>query len=319
VSQLFLSPDDFLFTLPFEALVDGDPQAFQGAPAGPYLGEYATLHYLIDQPYLITYLPSASALRSLRQFPKPPSDQPPRTLVAFADPIFSPEQEGEQVSQESHLTRQILTCAGAGDLRPLPQSAEQAQIICDKLQGRKEDLYLQRRATEENVHRPDLQVAHYLLFSTHGLLGGDFPGVAEPALALTLIDNPPGMDGFLTMSEVLGLDLHADLTILSACNTYGQGEKAGRGEGFAGLTRSFLYAGTKSILVTHWGVEAEASRDLMVRTIQQMQSHSKPQALREAKRQMKGDTRPYPDDPSGRLSLAHPFFWAPFVLVGEAE
>jgi CHAT domain-containing protein len=60
-----------------------------------------------------------------------------------------------------------------------------------------------------------------------------------------------------------------------------------------------MYAGTQSILVTHTIVEAQASRDLMVITIQQMQRYAKPQALQEAKRKMKGSTRPYPDDPSG--------------------
>lgn len=58
------------------------------------------------------------------------------------------------------------------------------------------------------------------------------------------------------MSEVLGLDLNAEIVALSACNTYGQGEKAGNGEGFVGLTHSFMFAGTRSLLVTHWKVES---------------------------------------------------------------
>lgn len=61
--------------------------------------------------------------------------------------------------------------------------------------------------------------------------------------------------------KVLGLDLNAELVIFSACNTSGKGDKAGAGEGFVGLTRSFMYAGTRSILVTHWSVESEAARE----------------------------------------------------------
>ena len=81
------------------------------------------------------------------------------------------------------------------------------------------------------------------------------------------------------MSEVLGLDLNAELIILSACNTSGEGEKAGSGEGFAGLTRSFMYAGGKSLLVTHWSVESEASKDLMVDTFKNIKKQTTPEAL----------------------------------------
>ncbi len=117
------------------------------------------------------------------------------------------------------------------------------------------------------------------------------------------------------MSEVLGLDLNAELIILSACNTYGRGEKAGHGEGFAGLTRSFMYAGSKAVLVTHWSVGSQAARDLMVDMFKNKKKHSSPEALRDAKLKMKSYVR---DMGEGfKLYLSHPFFWAPFVLVGE--
>jgi CHAT domain-containing protein len=116
------------------------------------------------------------------------------------------------------------------------------------------------------------------------------------------------------MSEVLGLDLNAELIILSACNTSGKGDKSGSGEGFVGLTRSFMYAGGKSLLVTHWSVESEAARDLMVETFKNMQKGGRPEALREAKLNMKKSIRQMGKE---KVSLSHPFFWAPFVLVGE--
>jgi CHAT domain-containing protein len=107
------------------------------------------------------------------------------------------------------------------------------------------------------------------------------------------------------------------MIILSACNTYGKGEKAGSGEGFAGLTRSFMYAGSKALLVTHWSVESQAARDLMVNTFKQMKKENRPDALREAKLSMKKSSRQLNE--KTKLSLSHPFFWAPFVLVGEGE
>ena len=292
-----------------------------------YLGEYATLHYLLDR-YTFSYLPSASILRSLREYQKPGYGQWRKPLVAFADPIFGSEKErtepqGSKMAteagqnQETVITTALLTRSAGGQLVRLEESAEEAEAIRREVQGQPLDVYKREAASEENVYQAELKAARYLLFSTHGLLGGDFSGVEEPALALTQVSNPPGRDGFLTMSEVLGLDLNAELTVLSACDTWGRSEQASKGEGFAGLTRSFMYAGSRGLLVTHWKVESQAARDLMVRMFELRRTMNFPEALRKAKVQLKSATRSRSDVPHGNLSLAHPFFWAPFVLVGE--
>jgi len=77
-----------------------------------------------------------------------------------------------------------------------------------------------------------------------------------------------------------------------------------------------MYAGSKSLLVTHWSVESEAARDLMVETFKNMQKGGRPEALREAKLNMKKFIRQMGKE---KVSLSHPFFWAPFVLVGESK
>jgi CHAT domain-containing protein len=77
-----------------------------------------------------------------------------------------------------------------------------------------------------------------------------------------------------------------------------------------------MYAGGKSLLVTHWSVESEAAKDLMVETFKNMKKEAKPEALRDAKLSMKKSIRQKGQE---KLSLSHPFFWAPFVLVGEGR
>jgi CHAT domain-containing protein len=341
---LYISADGVLHTFPLEALAceEPDQDAFRKARregrrgrAG-YLAEYAGVSWLVDL-HTLCYLPSASLLRSLREHPKPGFGRWERPLVAFADPVFDPgEEPGADsggvrgtVGEAAALTAEILQrSTGGGALARLPESAEEARAVRKVLGGRAEDLYLRARATEENVYAAPLGSARYLLFSTHGLLGGDFSGVAEPSLALSLAGAGEGRDGFLAMSEVLGLDLNADLVVLSACNTSGRGEQAGKGEGFAGLTRSFMYAGARSLLVTHWSVESRAARDLMVMTFRELQEKAAPGgssgapvpkagALRRARLELKGSTRLL--EGGRELSLAHPFFWAPFVLVGDAR
>jgi len=341
VSRLYISADDLLYTLPFEALVTGghNSNAFTEArrKAGEgdtdLFGEYKTLRYLLDE-YTITYLPSASVLRSLRKYEKSDYGTWKKSLIGFADPVFSSdeletetEEDGKDkgiqqkgISKETELSMEILgRSTGGVKLGRLVETAQEVKAIFAEVGGKGEDIYLRKRASEENIYNISLKDARYLLFSTHGLLGGDFSGVAEPALALTLLNNPPGRDGFLSMSEVLGLDLNSELVVLSACNTFGRGDKAGRGEGFAGLTRSFMYAGARSLLVTHWSVESQAAKELMVETFKNMKNKSRPEALRQAKLVMKDSSRPMRGNSGRKLSLSHPFFWAAFVLVGESE
>ena len=99
-------------------------------------------------------------------------------------------------------------------------------------------------------------------FATHGLLAGETASFsknkAEPALLLT----PPAEaseedNGLLTASEVAQLNLDADWVVMSACNT-----AAGSAEGaetLSGLARAFFYAGSRSLLVSHWYVDSDAA------------------------------------------------------------
>ena len=77
-----------------------------------------------------------------------------------------------------------------------------------------------------------------------------------------------------------------------------------------------MFAGSKSLLVTHWSVESEAAKDLMVETFKNMNKEAKPEALRKAKLTMKSSITQKGNE---KISLSHPFFWAPFVLVGEGK
>ena len=90
-----------------------------------------------------------------------------------------------------------------------------------------------------------------------------------------------------------------------------------QGEGFVGLTRSFLYAGARRLLVSNWPVASESTRDLMVATFTQLQAGQTPlDALTEARRQLRSRTW-QKNRASPYVSLAHPYFWVPFVVVGD--
>ncbi len=112
---------------------------------------------------------------------------------------------------------------------------------------------------------------------------------------------------------MLGLEVEADLVALSACAS-GVSSRRG-GDELIGLTRSFLYAGAPSVIVGLWYVADESTRVLMERFYETLLNRgggelaaasSKAQALRFAQQSV-----------MGMEGFEHPYFWSPFVLVGD--
>ena len=118
------------------------------------------------------------------------------------------------------------------------------------------------------------------------------------------------------MKEVIeDLELNAELVALSACNTAGESAQANNGEGFAGLTRAFMYAGAKSLLVSHWSVDSLSTQALMTATFRNIKSGMPAlPAVSDAQRELRDGG--YQRD-GFHFSRAHPFFWAAFVYVGD--
>ena len=322
-SFVFLALDDLLYKLPFETLLtEPFEQDLQGHPIP---GDSLAHAPFWVKTHSIAYLPSLSVLRSLRTYKKAKREKQ-TPLLAFADPIFRlPDAKdtgvgGPQTNTRSSLlrtfrTRSILPMTG---FAPLPEAREEALQVA-KVLGAPVDryVYLQDRATETNLKSLPLNGFRNLLFATHGLLAGEFGPGTQPALVLSLVNDAEN-DGLLEMGEILGLDFNADLAVLSACNTASGSGEEDRGEGFAGLTRSFMYAGTRSLLVTEWSVESSTARTLVRTTFSKIkEGHPKAKALALAKREVISSNALITYGRDRLISIAHPFFWAPYILVGE--
>ena len=122
---------------------------------------------------------------------------------------------------------------------------------------------------------------------------------------------PSGADnGRLEVHEILGLRLEADLVTLSACETaLGSGyfAEVPAGDDFVGLTRAFLFAGSASVVASLWEVDDRSTSRLMQSFYGLLGQGDKARALALAQRRLLRA--------GGRY--AHPYFWAPFVLVGK--
>ena len=260
------------------------------------------------QRHAMTTLPSVDALALVAAGQV---ETPQTGFLGFGDPDFA--------GQVSNPNGGSFFRAGGADLdslralAPLPGTRGELRTLARLLNAGKNSLYMGQRATETAVKQAPLDTAGVIAFATHGLLSGELRGLAEPALVLTPPNTAtPTDDGLLTASEISELDLRADWIILSACNTAGS-DGTPDGEGLSGLARAFLFAGARSLMVSHWPVRDDAAARLTTDTIA-ARSHQgtpqrKAQALQSAMQAMLMDAAT-PD-------LAHPAAWAPFVLVGH--
>jgi len=154
------------------------------------------------------------------------------------------------------------------------------------------------------------EAANYRLLhlATHGYFNK-----LNPLLSGLELESDAGNDGQLELHEILGMQLAAELVTLSACQTgLGSGHFAETpaGDDFVGLTRAFLYAGSTSVLATLWEVDDASTLGLMKNFYGSLRQDDagtdKAGALATAQRAFLSSK-----------DYKHPYFWAPFVLVGE--
>lgn len=137
----------------------------------------------------------------------------------------------------------------------------------------------------------------------------------NPMLSSLELEPDAQDDGMLEVHEILDLELASELVTLSACRTgLGSGYLADlpAGDEFVSLTRAFLQAGSASVLATLWEVDDRSTIELMKDFYRRLEEpgaiNDKAVALAEAQRALRSSSR-----------YGHPYFWAPYVLVGSVN
>jgi CHAT domain-containing protein/Tfp pilus assembly protein PilF len=223
--------------------------------------------------------------------------------------------------------REALFAAGnpATDLASLPAAEKEAREVSALFS--KKMLLTGREATKPSVERYAGQY-DLVLLSTHGEMLESNPLKSNLRFAPS-----PSDDGRLTVSEIFDLHIKANLVTLSACDTAlarGEWKTFPQGDDLIGLSRAFIHAGTPSILASLWKVSDDSTVELMADFYRNLRSMSKAEALRQAQLRLLGSTagsaggqktaKLPPSTPSRDTmpaEWAHPFYWAPFILVGD--
>jgi len=293
----------------------------------PVVGGRSSPAKNIGQPLIVGHevvsLPSASALAIQRT--ELAGRQPaPKMLAVIADPVFDrtdvrfraqasvPEdkllaQTGIPTDTRGleHIADSSATDKGKLVIRRLPFTRQEADglmaLTPKNLSFRATDF----QASRSNVLNGELAQYRYVHFATHGLLDTERPGLS--ALVLSTIDaEGKPQDGFLRANDIYNMKLPAELVVLSACQT-GLGKEV-KGEGLIGLTRGFMYAGAKRVVVSLWSVNDKATSDLMTEFYRGMlKDNERPAAaLRAAQIEMWKHKK-----------WQSPYYWAAFTMQGE--
>lgn len=296
-SDILLVPDDVLNYLPFESLARSRLTRQTNPTA--YYAEFRDVDWLLKH-YSFRYALSATSLDPKLRNVKAPEN----SLLAYG-------LSGVTQSQQDRIVRAVLRRASEDvshlpSLPPLPEAAREsrniAQIMAGKLTTK---VFTEEQATEASFFR-EAAGSGYLHFAVHSLINHEQPYYSALVLA-------PGTDsdGLLQTYEISNTRLNSHLVTLSGCET--ALGKLVRGEGLLGLRRAFLQAGARSILVSLWSVE-DSTADFMEQFYKNLRQNFSPtSALRMAKIQYLDESISL--DGGKRLSLSHPFFWAPFVLT----
>ncbi|MBX7220419.1 MAG: CHAT domain-containing protein [Blastocatellia bacterium] len=343
--RLLIVADGALQYIPFGALptpsIQGSGFKVQGSGLAKTQPAKRTTQPSVLSPLLVRHelitLPSASTLAILRR-EKAGRRPAPQALAVFADPVFTTQDERlaalkrtpepniasrgvdlapkevnplqeSQLSVSDERTIKLLvekkSSATEWEIPRLPFTRDEARRLLALVPEQTAFSALNFQASKSVAQGSELSRYRVIHFATHGYFDSERP--EQSAIILSLVNEKGArQDGFLRTMDIFGLNLQADLVVLSACKT-GLGKEI-RGEGLIGLTRGFMYAGAPAVVVSLWNVSDKATAELMGRFYEAM---------------FKRGLRPAAALREAQLSLWQsknwnaPFYWAAFQVQGE--
>jgi CHAT domain-containing protein len=213
---------------------------------------------------------------------------PPRgPLLALANPTLGPAAAPAAPARLRDLP-----------LAPLPDAEYEVRAIAALYPS--SAVYVGAEATERVVK--ESAARHRVIhLATHGVLDGGSPLYSSIVLA-----GSEREDGFLEAREIAAMRLDADVAVVSACELARGG--VAPGEGLIGMSWALMAAGCPTSVVSQWKVASRSTAELMVAFHRELVGgRSTAEALRRAQLRLRGQAQ-----------YRHPFYWAPFVVVGQS-
>ncbi len=290
IQQLIIVPDGKLGYLPFEAFLYQQANNWK-AKNTPYLLKKYAISYIYSSHLLITH-----ELLTKRQ----------HAQVPFGG--FGLEYDNFTLSEMAKINTQTPNNQAIANLNrrgeviaKLPHAPKEVLQIAQLFGGKS---WVNKKATKKNFleNARNYGILHLAM---HGIIDENQP--LNSALIFSKTDRQT--DNLLRAADVYHLQLNADLTVLSACNT-GNGELK-RGEGIMSLSRAFAFAGCPSMIMNLWSVADQSTSTIMQYFYEQLKDgENKAISLQKAKLHYLKNT-----NPQNRT----PIHWAAPVAIGDMQ
>lgn len=285
VEQLIIIPDGLLHYLPFEALLTQLPS--NAAETSFDQLSYVLHQYTIHYEYAATLWWQNNINRSLKS----------QSFAGFAPTYQGKELLAARGNGNGFLSNSIT-------YMPLKHNQSEVNTLAQALNG----YTVNGAAATESVFKKEAKNYGVLHLAMHAYVNDKNPNYSH----LVFAASPDSLeDRYLHAYELYNMQLTADLAVLSACET-GNGQIQ-KGEGVMSLSRAFKYAGVPNIVMSFWKADDFYTKNLMTTFYQSLQSGlGKNEALQQAKIAQLTAAK-------DNKEAAHPFYWANFVLVGNAQ
>ncbi|WP_281990904.1 CHAT domain-containing protein [Aquimarina aggregata] len=277
--QLIIIPDGPLWHLNFELLLTNTSVT----------NNPKNLTYLLKD-YSISYANSTNLLLNAQHSNKKTNKKQECLAFSFSDTTSLKTTEKISMTRLRSISYD------------LPGTREEIKAISDIIDGQ---YYFGSQAVERNFKKNANQY-NILHLALHGDVDNDNPENSKLYFTKT---KDSLEDNLLYSHELFALNIPADLTVLSACNT-GTG-KIAKGEGIMSLGNAFQYAGSKSLLLSSWEISDQTTPELMRFFYSNLKKGmNKPKALQQAKLQYLN---------TANINRVDPFYWGAFYLVGDID
>jgi len=291
-NAIYIVPSEGLWELPFQALLSKSDK------------------YVLED-HALSYAPSLSVLSEMKKEAlarrRTGDDSPSGDFLTKISATMTPALPRllaiGNPSLSSRLVSQLRSAPRDASLDSLPHAEQEVEALRE-IYGAQGSTILIGKAAREETFKAKASNYPVLHFAAHGVLDDVNPLYSR----LLLATGSDSEDGFLEAREIMKLDLHADLAVLSACQT-ARGQ-VGSGEGLIGMSWALFIAGTSTTVASQWKVDSASTARLMIDFHRNLQSEKvrtgTAEALRQAAIKLMADPK-----------YRHPFFWSGFVVVGN--
>ncbi|MEM8981627.1 MAG: CHAT domain-containing tetratricopeptide repeat protein [Pseudomonadota bacterium] len=286
VKTLYVSVDGVLSYLPLELL--------SNTGSNDRLGERFNVVYQTAPGMLQRSHTAKTAQKNIR-------------MTVIADPIFAADDPRVRTSASESVPVEsaAATTTSFNDTywNRLPYAAREADAIVDAWPSARVTQFRADKANRDVVLALGNERTDIVHIAAHGVVNSERPELTGIMLSRFDADGRP-MNGFVGVRDIYSLDTDAQLVVLSACDT-ALGREI-RGEGLAGLSRAFLYAGAEQVVASLWQVSDGATAALMTHFYEEyIATGDAAAALANAKQTLRRIPR-----------WRDPYFWSGFVLYG---